>query len=114
MQRVLLARAIISLPELLVLDEPDTFVDNNFERDLYELLKELNKEMAIIMVSHDLGTISSYVKTIACVNRGLHYHHSNAITEKVLESYNCPIDLIAHGDLPHRVLKEHEHVNHGE
>jgi zinc transport system ATP-binding protein len=114
LQRVLLARAIISNPELLVLDEPDTFVDNNFERDLYELLKELNKEMAIIMVSHDLGIISSYVKTIACVNGGLHYHHSNAITEEVLESYNCPIDLITHGDLPHRVLKEHEHGSHAE
>lgn len=108
-QRVLLARAIVSSPRLLILDEPDTFVDNNFERDLYELLKELNKKMAILMVSHDLGIISSYVKTLACVNRGLHYHPSNVISEEVLKSYNCPIDLITHGDLPHRVLKDHDH-----
>ena len=109
MQRVLLARAIISSPQLLVLDEPDTFVDNNFENDLYNFLKELNSEMAIMMVSHDLGMISSYVKTIACVNRGLHYHATNQITDEVLASYNCPIDLIAHGKLPHRILKEHKH-----
>ncbi len=109
MQRVLLARAVVASPNLLILDEPDTFVDNNFERDLYELLKELNKNMAILMVSHDLGIISSYVKTLACVNRGLHYHPSNVISKEVLDSYNCPIDLITHGDLPHRVLIDHAH-----
>ncbi len=111
MQRVLLARAVVAEPSLLILDEPDTFVDNNFERDLYELLKELNQRMAILMVSHDLGIISSYVKTLACVNRGLHYHPSNIITKEVLDSYNCPIDLITHGDLPHRVLHDHEHTH---
>jgi len=109
MQRVLLARAVVASPCLLILDEPDTFVDNNFERDLYELLKELNSHMAILMVSHDLGIISSYVKTLACVNRGLHYHPSNVISKEVLDSYNCPIDLITHGDLPHRVLIDHDH-----
>jgi zinc transport system ATP-binding protein len=112
MQRVFLARAIVSSPRLLVLDEPNTYVDSNFEKDLYELLIEFNKEMAIIVVSHDLGMISSYVKTIACVNRGLHYHHSNDITEELMNAYNCPIDLIAHGDLPHRILKEHHHHDH--
>jgi len=112
MQRVFLARAIIASPRLLVLDEPNTYVDSNFEKDLYELLIELNKEMAVIVVSHDLGMVSSYVKTIACVNRGLHYHHSNVITEELLTAYNCPIDLIAHGDLPHRILKEHSHHDH--
>lgn len=111
MQRVLLARAVVAEPSLLILDEPDTFVDNNFERDLYELLKELNQRMAILMVSHDLGIISSYVKTLACVNRGLHYHPSNIISKEVLDSYNCPIDLITHGDLPHRVLHDHEHTH---
>lgn len=106
-QRVFLARALISSPKLLVLDEPNTFVDKSFEKSFYEILKELNKEMAIILVSHDLGMISSYVKTIACVCRYLHYHDSGEITPEVLESYSCPIDLIAHGDTPHRVLKDH-------
>lgn len=107
MQRVFLARALISSPRLLVLDEPNTFVDKTFEKSFYEILKELNKEMAIIMVSHDLGMISSYVKTIACVCRFLHYHETSEITQEVLDTYNCPIDLITHGDLPHRVLKSH-------
>ncbi len=111
MQRVLLCRAIISEPSLLILDEPNTFVDNSFERDLYDLLKELNKEMAILMVSHDVGTITSYIKTIACVNQYLHYHKSNVITQSQLDSYNCPIQLITHGKVPHTVLGDHNH-NH--
>lgn len=109
MQKVLLARAIISSPRLLILDEPNTFVDNQFEGELYEILKELNKEMAIMIVTHDVGTISSYVKTIACVNRNLHYHKSNIISEEQLALYNCPIKLITHGDVPHTVLKSHQH-----
>lgn len=109
MQKVLLARAIVSSPRLLILDEPNTFVDNQFEGELYEILNELNREMAIIIVTHDVGTISSYVKTIACVNRKLHYHQSNIITEEQLALYNCPIKLITHGEIPHTVLKTHKH-----
>ena len=109
MQKVLLARALVSSPRLLILDEPNTFVDNQFEGELYEFLKELNNEMSIVIVSHDVGTISTYIKTIACVNRGLHYHNSNKITEEQLASYNCPIKLITHGELPHTVLKKHDH-----
>ena len=111
MQKVLLARAIVSSPRLLILDEPNTFVDNKFEGELYEILVQLNKEMAIIIVSHDIGTISTYIKTIACVNRGLHYHKSNKISEQQLASYNCPIKLITHGEVPHTVLKTHNHIH---
>ena len=107
LQRVFLCRALISHPRLLILDEPNTFVDNNFEKELYELLKDLNKEMAIIMVSHDLGTITSHVKTIACVNRNLHYHASNVISSEQLAAYDCPIQIIAHGPVPHTVLSKH-------
>ncbi|MEZ5082979.1 MAG: ATP-binding cassette domain-containing protein [Bacteroidales bacterium] len=109
MQRTLLCRSIISSPQLLILDEPNTFVDNKFEGELYEKLRELNKTMAIVIVSHDVGMISSYVKTIACVNNKLHYHKSNIITESQLKDYNCPIQLITHGHIPHTVLDIHEH-----
>jgi len=109
MQRVFLCRALLSDPKLLILDEPDTFVDNRFEGELYEKLRELNKEIAIILVSHDVGTISTYVKTIACVNNSLHYHPSNIITQEQLEGYNCPIQVISHGEIPHTVLKYHQH-----
>ena len=107
MQRVFLCRAIISSPRLLILDEPTTYVDSNFEKEFYPILEELNKTIAIVMVSHDLGTICSYVKTIACVNRELHYHHSNLITPEQLQSYHCPLELLTHGPVPHRVLKKH-------
>ena len=107
MQRVFLCRAIISSPQVLILDEPTTYVDSNFEKEFYTILKELNKTLSIVMVSHDLGTICSYVKTIACVNRSLHYHNSNLISTEQLKSYNCPIEIISHGPVPHRVLDNH-------
>lgn len=109
MQRAFLCRSLISEPELLILDEPDTYVDNRFENELYATLKELNERMAILLVSHDVGTITYYIKSIACVNRSLHYHPSNVITEKQLASYNCPIQIITHGDVPHTVLGKHDH-----
>jgi zinc transport system ATP-binding protein len=110
-QKVLLARAIVSDPELLILDEPDTYVDYASEGELYELLKQLNEKMAIVMVSHDLGIISTYIKTIACVNKDLHYHASNVITEEQLQTYNCPIQLVTHGKVPHTVLANHVHTH---
>ncbi|MDR1859712.1 MAG: ABC transporter ATP-binding protein [Bacteroidales bacterium] len=109
MQRVFLCRALMNEPELLILDEPDTFVDNRFENELYSKLGDLNRKMAIILVSHDVGTISWYVKTIACINRRLHYHPDNRITNEQLEAYNCPLKIISHDDIPHTVLKTHRH-----
>ncbi|RKD99940.1 metal ABC transporter ATP-binding protein [Marinifilum flexuosum] len=107
LQRVFLCRAIISDPQLLILDEPDTYVDSNFEGELYDILDQLNDHIAIVIVSHDVGTICSHVKTIACVNQTLCYHDSNIISQEQLKAYNCPIDLITHGEVPHRVLKHH-------
>jgi zinc transport system ATP-binding protein len=107
MQRVFLCRALISEPKILILDEPDTFVDNRFESELYEKLRILNNDIAIILVSHDMGTIVKYVKTIACVNGKLHYHSSNRITQKDLDAYNCPIQIIKYGEVPHIILKHH-------
>ncbi|MBO5189044.1 MAG: ABC transporter ATP-binding protein [Alistipes sp.] len=107
MQRALLCRAIISEPKLLILDEPTNFVDNQFEHELYHALQALNERMAIVMISHDLGTISSVVKEIVCVNRTVHRHHSNIITPEQLANYNCPIQLLSHGHVPHTVLEHH-------
>jgi len=107
LQRVLLGRAIIGDPGLLLLDEPDNFVDTGFETDFYEKLRILNNRMAIMMVSHDIGTISAHIKSFACVNRDLHYHPSSEITNEQLIAYGCPIQLITHGEVPHTVLKKH-------
>ncbi len=108
-QKAFLGRALINDPNLLILDEPNTFVDKGFEKELYRWLQTLNKKMAILLISHDIGTITPLVKTIACVNVDLHYHPSNQLTEDILKVYNCPVDIIAHGPVPHRVLKNHEH-----
>lgn len=107
LQRVLLGRAVIGDPKLLLLDEPGNFVDANFENDFYEKLRILNRRMAILMVSHDIGTISAHIKSFACVNKNLHYHPSSEITNEQLISYGCPIQLITHGEVPHTVLKSH-------
>ncbi len=107
MQRVFLARALISSPEILVLDEPTTFVDTAFSKGFYELLADLNSQMAIILVSHELGVISSHVKNIVCVNQSIHYHSGNDLSRGVLDHYECPIDILGHGEIPHRVLRKH-------
>lgn len=109
LQRTLLARTIVSSPALLVLDEPETHVDNRFEMELYQLLRNLNEDMGILLVSHDIGTISTFIKSIACVNGELHYHPSNEISNEQLKVYNCPIEIITHGTVPHRVMKSHNH-----
>lgn len=107
LQRIYLARALVGSPRLLLLDEPGNFVDTAFEQDFYDMLKELNNSITIMMVSHDVGTISAYVKSFACINKHLHYHDSGKITNEQLKGYGCPIQLIAHGDVPHTVLDKH-------
>ncbi len=108
LQRVFLGRALIGNPVMLILDEPDNFVDTSFESEFYEKLHSLNEKIAILLASHDVGTISAYVKSYACVNRKLHYHPSNILTSEHLKAYECPIQLVTHGVVPHTVLKKHE------
>lgn len=110
LQRVLLGRSMVSRPKVLILDEPNSYVDKRFESHFYNLLEEISKESSIILVSHDIGTVLSMVKNIACVNETLHYHSGADISAEWLENkYACPIELVGHGDLPHRVLKNHIH-----
>jgi zinc transport system ATP-binding protein len=113
-QRVLVARALVTNPELLFLDEPTASIDTKGQGEFYALLKELNKTITIIIVSHDLMVISGYVKSVACVNQRFHYHGHAEITGEMVEMMyhctaedTCPVELIAHG-LPHRVLHEHD------
>lgn len=107
-QRLLIARALTVNPKLLLLDEPTASVDVTSRNQIYDLLKELNSQMTIILVTHDLLAISSEVKKLACLNGKLVYHGEPLLNEHIVkELYGCPVDLIAHG-VPHRVLKEHE------
>ena len=103
LQRTLLCRALISDPKVLILDEPANFVDNKFEKELDAILRQLNDRMAIIMLSHYLGTITSPSNSIFCVNGHVHRHNSNVITPEQLHNYDCPIQIVSHGTVPHTV-----------
>lgn len=111
LQRVLLGRAIVDNPKLIVLDEPNSYVDKLFETNFYKLLGEINQDISIVLVSHDIGTIISLVKNIACVNGDLHYHSGADISPDWLQKAydSCPIEILGHGSLPHRILLEHDH-----
>jgi len=96
-QRTLVARAIVSQPEILLLDEPVASVDSSVERDIYEMLKELNEKMTIIMVSHDLGFVSHFVNKVGCVNKTMVCHETNEITSESIDSlYNRKSLMINH------------------
>ncbi|MGD8961657.1 MAG: metal ABC transporter ATP-binding protein [Desulfobacterales bacterium] len=112
-QRVFIARALVTQPRLLLLDEPTASIDTKGQAEFFEMLKDLNRDVTIVVVSHDLLAVSRYVKSVACVNRVLHYHNQAEITGEMLETMypcaaddTCPVELLAHG-LPHRVLKDH-------
>jgi len=107
MQRVFIARAIVRNPKLLLMDEPMASIDPDMQSSFYNLMLNLKDEMAIVLVSHDVGAVSTHVDKIACLNRELFYHGPVKDSAKGLEEiYHCPIELISHG-IPHRVLREH-------
>ena len=105
--RLAMIKLLLEPVNFLILDEPTNFVDNRFEKELYNTLRTLNDRMAIVVVSHDIGTITSVVKEIVCVNRRVHRHRSNILTEEQLRNYDCPIQLLSHGHIPHTVLEHH-------
>ncbi len=119
LQRVLLGRSIVNAPRILILDEPNSYVDKKFESDFYKLLLEINRSTTIILVSHDIGSVVSLVKNIACVNESLHYHQGSDLTSEWIEkAYSYPIDIVGHqpintGKLPFRMLHDHENCNCG-
>ena len=82
-------------------------VDQKGQSDFYAFLKELNRTVTIVLVSHDPFVLSSYIKSVACVSREVFLHDAPEITKDMIEmAYHCPVELISHG-LPHRVLPTH-------
>lgn len=112
-QRVFIARALVTRPKLLLLDEPTASIDTRGQAEFFRLLKDINKDVTILVVSHDLLVISTHVKSVACVNKRLHYHGQAEVTGEMIEMMYpcaegeiCPVEVLGHG-LPHRVLKDH-------
>lgn len=101
LQRILLARALVSEPHILILDEPTASVDLRLESDIFELLRALTERLTILLVSHDVAFISRYITRVACINRTLVCHHTDSIDGAVIQNlYGEPVRRVAH---EHRV-----------
>jgi zinc transport system ATP-binding protein len=98
LQRVLLARALACEPALLLLDEPTANIDMRSESDIFDLLKELNRKMTIVVVSHDVGFISQYVTRVACLNRTLICCHPTYELDgrTIKQLYGDAVQMVGH------------------
>lgn len=109
LQRVLIARALVSDPDILFLDEPTASIDAESRGSLVGLLSEVNQRIPVVVITHDITSLASMVRRIACINRRLFYHGGPELSQEVLEEvYGCPVELVTHG-VPHRVLPDHHH-----
>ncbi len=96
-QRVLIARSLVSSPEILMLDEPTAHVDTHTSHQLYQILKQLSTHMTILFVSHDLEVVSSIVTSVLCVNRTAKFHPTRDLTGDALrELYGSDMMLVRH------------------
>jgi zinc transport system ATP-binding protein len=107
-QKALLARAMVSDPEMLLLDEPTASVDVSGEDEIYDHLHLLNKTgVTVVLVTHNVGVLSQHVKSVACINRELYFHPDGMLDQATInKTFGCQVDLIAHG-VPHRVFGGH-------
>lgn len=97
LQRVLLARALVGEPRILILDEPTANIDQRVENDVFDLLADLNRRLTILLVSHDIAFISEYVSRVACLNRTLTCHGTEAVDGDIIQQlYGGHVRRVAH------------------
>lgn len=97
LQRVLLARALVSDPEVLILDEPTANIDQRMEGDIFDLLARLKSRLTILVVSHDIAFISGYVDRVACLNRTLIPHGTDAVDADLIHRlYHADVRAVVH------------------
>ncbi|WP_418185166.1 metal ABC transporter ATP-binding protein [Aliarcobacter vitoriensis] len=96
-QRVFIARALCSNPKIMLLDEPTASIDVKGQQEIYELLKELNKSICIVVVSHDLSILLNYAKNVAHVNRSLVFHSLEQVQKNVTltDDHLCEVELLS-------------------
>lgn len=95
-QRVMIARALVSHPEVLMLDEPTSSIDPQGQRDIYELLAQLGQKMTVVVVSHDIAVVVRYAKKIAYINRTLTFHDISAMQSAYAAhtDHFCEVELL--------------------
>jgi len=107
-QRVFIARALCSNPKIMLLDEPTASIDVKGQREIYELLNELNKSICIVVVSHDISVLLNYAKNVAHINKNLVYHSLENIQKNIhtQNEHLCEVELLS------ALGKTHDCCNH--
>ncbi len=96
-QRVLIARALATGGDIIILDEPTANIDHTAETKFFDLLTDLNKKMTILMVTHEVGFASTFFKRIACVNNKVVIHPTSALTGELIQNmYGGDLQMIRH------------------
>lgn len=108
-QRVFIARALVSDPKLLILDEPTVGVDVHSVKNFYQMLKKLNGEgITLLLVTHDIGAMTDHVSAVACLNKNIHFHGNTSEFKEdkqgmLSEFYGHDVHLLVHN---------HDHGGH--